>query len=98
MTDCVCPRGKTVLSRLFAILCVLMFSLTSALAAPGDKKDQSKDSSSDDDTFYHGTGINDLNAIGTRNVGCNRGLGNWYSLDTQVRMGQEFARQVEATS
>lgn len=78
---------------------MLMFSLASTLAAPGsdDKRDQSKNSS-DDDTFYHGTGINDINAIGSRNVGCNRGLGNWYSLDTQVRMGQEFARQVEATS
>jgi beta-barrel assembly-enhancing protease len=53
---------------------------------------------SDDDKFYHGKGINDLNAIGSRNVGCNRGLGNWYTLDSQVRMGQEFARQVEQTS
>ena len=52
----------------------------------------------DDDKFYHGTGINDLNAIGNRNVGCNRGLGNWYTLDAQVRMGQEFGRQVEQTS
>src|SRR5262249_6918869 len=50
------------------------------------------------DSFYHGKGINDLDAIGNRNVGCNRGLGNWYTLDAQVRMGQEFARQVEETS
>ena len=59
-------------------------------------KNQSKDSG-DDDKFYHGKGINDLNAIGDRNVGCNRGLGNWYTLDSQVRMGQEFAQQVEQT-
>ena len=49
------------------------------------------------DKFYHGKGINDLNAIGHRNVGCNRGLGNWYTLDAQVRMGQQFAQQVEQT-
>ena len=54
--------------------------------------------SGDDDKFYHGKGINDLNAIGDRNVGCNRGLFNWYSLDSQVKMGQQFAQQVEQTS
>jgi predicted Zn-dependent protease len=62
----------------------------------GQHKDKDKQSS-DDDKFYHGKGINDLNAIGDRNVGCNRGLGNWYTLDSQVRMGQEFAQQVEQT-
>jgi beta-barrel assembly-enhancing protease len=62
-------------------------------------KVQDKDKQSgDDDKFYHGKGINDVNAIGDRNVGCNRGLGNWYTLDSQVRMGQEFAQQVEQTS
>ena len=74
-----------------------------AFAAPQEQKDQNKDQdkqakqSGDDDKFYHGKGINDLNAIGNRNVGCNRGLGNWYTLDSQVRMGQEFAQQVEQT-
>ena len=61
-----------------------------------DKQTQEKQVG-DDDKFYHGKGINDLNAIGSRNVGCNRGLGNWYTLDSQVRMGQEFAQQVEQT-
>lgn len=65
------------------------------------QKDQKQDKdkkSGDDDKFYHGKGINDLNAIGDRNVGCNRGLGNWYTLDAQVRMGQQFAQQVEQSS
>ena len=61
-----------------------------------DKQTQDKQSG-EDDKFYHGKGINDLNAIGDRNVGCNRGLGNWYTLDTQVKMGQQFAQQVEQT-
>lgn len=74
---------------------LLVLSLSFPLASPQQKdKDQDKNSS-DDEKFYHATGINDLNAIGTRNVGCNRGLGNWYSLDTQVKMGQQFAHQVE---
>jgi hypothetical protein len=39
--------------------------------------------------------MNNLDAIGNRNVGCNKGMGNWYSLDKQVAMGREFSQQVE---
>jgi len=45
---------------------------------------------------YHDGSIRDLDAIGNRNVGCNRGLGNWYTVEGQIRMGQEFAHQVES--
>jgi predicted Zn-dependent protease len=79
---------------------LLLLSTASAFASGQKDKDKDKDEakqSQDDDKFYHGTGINDVNAIGNRNVGCNRGLFNWYSLDTQVRMGREFAQQVEQT-
>ena len=82
------------LRRIFYPFLAFLVCCNLTLAAASDQKDQSKDSK-DDDSFYHGTGINDLNAIGNRNVGCNRGLGNWYSLDTQVKMGQEFSQQVE---
>jgi predicted Zn-dependent protease len=37
----------------------------------------------------------DMNAIGNRNVGCNKGMGNWYSLDKQVAMGREYSAQIE---
>lgn len=87
--------------------CALLLSTSLAFASPQQQKDQdnkqSQDKqtqekqSGDDDKFYHGKGINDVNAIGERNVGCNRGLGNWYTLDTQIRMGQQFAQQVEQT-
>lgn len=83
--------------RMFFLAWALLLSTSFAFAFPQEQKDRDKDSG-DDDKFYHGTGINDLNAIGSRNVGCNRGLGNWYTLDSQVRMGQEFARQVEQSS
>jgi beta-barrel assembly-enhancing protease len=86
-----------VIRRFFLLGWALFFSATLALASPQEQKDSNKESK-DDESFYHGTGINDLDAIGHRNVGCNRGLGNWYTLDAQVRMGQEFARQVEQTS
>ena len=76
---------------------VLLLAILSSFVSAQQPKEKDK-GSGDDDKFYHGTGINDLNAIGSRNVGCNRGLGNWYSLDSQVRMGQEFAKQVEQSS
>lgn len=47
---------------------------------------------------YHDGSIRDLGAIGNRNVGCGRGLGNWYSLEKQVAMGRQFAAQVEQRS
>ncbi|MGB8130145.1 MAG: M48 family metallopeptidase [Candidatus Angelobacter sp.] len=97
--------------KTFFLSCALFLSTTAALAFPPQQdqdntsaqkqkdKDKDKDKQSgDDDKFYHGKGINDLNAIGDRNVGCNRGLFNWYSLDSQVKMGQQFAQQVEQTS
>lgn len=47
---------------------------------------------------YHDGSIRDISAIGNRNVGCGRGLGNWYSIQGQIRMGKEFAQQVETQS
>src|ERR1039458_9958846 len=41
---------------------------------------------------------NNIDAIGNRNVGCNKGLGNWYSLDKQVAMGRAYSQQVEHTA
>lgn len=46
----------------------------------------------------HDGGIDDVDAIGNRNVGCGRGLGNWYSIEKQVAMGRQFAQQVESQS
>src|SRR5207244_4736083 len=47
---------------------------------------------------YHDGGIRDLDAIGSRKVGCGRGLGNWYSIERQIAMGRDYAQQVETTS
>jgi hypothetical protein len=51
----------------------------------------------DDSRVKHDGSKNDVNAIGNRKVGT-RGLGDWYSLDTEIRMGKEYAQQVEASS
>jgi hypothetical protein len=44
----------------------------------------------------HDGGEDDVDAIGNRNIG-GRGLGNWYSLETEIRMGKQYAMQVEST-
>lgn len=48
--------------------------------------------------FPHDGRIDDVNAIGNRNVGCSKGLGNWYSLEKQVAMGKGFSMQVEQSA
>src|ERR1019366_8094029 len=39
--------------------------------------------------------LKNIDAIGNRNVGCNKGMGTWYSLDKQVAMGRAYSQQVE---
>src|SRR5438874_8961347 len=47
---------------------------------------------------YHDGSLRDISAIGNRNVGCGKGLGNWYSIEKQVQMGKQFAAQVESSA
>ncbi len=44
---------------------------------------------------YHDGSIRDIEAIGNRNVGCGKGLGQWYSLEKQVELGKQVSQQVE---
>jgi beta-barrel assembly-enhancing protease len=52
--------------------------------------------SQQDDQIKHDGGKTDVDAVGNRNVGCGRGVGNWYSVEGQVAMGRRFAQQVES--
>lgn len=47
---------------------------------------------------YHDGSIRDIDAIGNRNVGCQRSISNWYSLEKQIEMGRAYSQQVESTS
>jgi predicted Zn-dependent protease len=64
-----------------------------AVAAPADDPPSSPPVKT-----KHDGGINDLDAIGNRNVGCGRGLGNWYSVEGQINMGRQYAQQVDSNS
>jgi len=44
----------------------------------------------------HTGGKDDVDAIGNRKVG-GRGMGNWYSIEGEIRMGKEYSQQVESS-
>ena len=48
----------------------------------------------DDSKVKHDGSKSDVDAIGNRKVG-GRGMGNWYSLETEIRLGKQYAMQVE---
>jgi beta-barrel assembly-enhancing protease len=48
--------------------------------------------------MHHDGSIKDIDAIGNRKIGCDRGLGNWYSLEKQIEMGRAYSHQVETSS
>jgi beta-barrel assembly-enhancing protease len=41
--------------------------------------------------------IEDVNAVGTRCIGC-RGMGNWYSTDSEIKMGKQYADEIEKST
>ncbi len=49
------------------------------------------------DKETHDKGKNDIDAIGNRKIGEGKGLGNWYSLEKEIRMGKQFAQEVESS-
>jgi len=61
------------------------------------KKEPTVIAQPDDSKVKHDGSKNDVNAIGNRKVG-GRGLGDWYSLEGEIRMGKQYAQEVEATS
>jgi len=51
----------------------------------------------DPDKVKHNGGKTDVDAIGSRNVGCKTGVGNWYGVEKQIAIGKQYAQQVEST-
>src|SRR5579863_7924555 len=41
--------------------------------------------------------IQDVNAVGNRDIG-GRGMGNWYSTDTEIKMGKMYASEIEKST
>ena len=51
----------------------------------------------DDSKVKHDGSEKDVDAIGNRKIG-SRGMGNWYSLESEIKLGREYAQQVEASA
>ena len=41
--------------------------------------------------------IDDVSAVGNRDIGA-RGMGNWYSVDTEIKMGKMYAEEIEKST
>ena len=41
--------------------------------------------------------IEDVNAVGNRDIG-GRGMGNWYSTDSEIKMGKQYADEIEKST
>jgi beta-barrel assembly-enhancing protease len=51
----------------------------------------------DPDKVKHDGGKNDVDAIGNRKMG-GRGLGNWYSIESDIKMGKQYSMMVDSSS
>src|SRR6267143_5492628 len=87
-----CVPMKSLLTTGLAIS-IALYSSGLASAAPGDEP-----SSRQPVKAKHDGSINDIDAIGNRNVGCGRGVGNWYSVEGQINMGRQYSEQIDSSS
>jgi predicted Zn-dependent protease len=61
-------------------------SKTPVLAEPGSHMETIKPGS-----------VDDVSAVGNRDIG-GRGMGNWYSTDSEIRMGRQYAAEIEKST
>src|SRR5581483_4658856 len=85
-------------SKITSVVVIASFFLSSVAAVAADAGSAGSANSTNTVKKYHDGSIKDISAIGNRNVGCGRGLGNWYSIEGQIRMGKQFSQQGESQS
>jgi predicted Zn-dependent protease len=51
----------------------------------------------DPDKVKHDGGKDDVDAVGNRKIG-QRGVGNWYSIETDIKMGKQYSQMVDSSS
>lgn len=51
----------------------------------------------DPDKVKHNGGKDDVDAIGNRKIGA-RGMGNWYSIETDIKLGKQYSQMVDSSS
>lgn len=78
-------------------------------AKPADAKDKSATSTdasakpqepetmgADPTKVKHDGGLDDVDAIGNRKIG-EKGLGDWYGIESEIKMGKGYAQQIESS-
>jgi predicted Zn-dependent protease len=83
--------------RALTLVAALLFSLLPPATFAEDKVSNDKDKQQDKQVKVEPGSKDDVEAIGNRKVGSGKGLGNWYSLEKEIRMGKEFAQQIESS-
>ncbi|GGA62322.1 hypothetical protein GCM10011507_12310 [Edaphobacter acidisoli] len=68
-----------------------------ATAAAKPETDSIPSPGEDLDTHIKKGSEDDVNAIGTRDIG-GRGVGNWYSTDWEIRNGKQYATEIEKSA
>ena len=68
-------------------------------AAPSSPAPSGSSTAADDSTMpgVKKGSINDVNAVGTRDIG-GRGMGNWYSTESEIKMGKQYASMIEKST
>jgi len=65
---------------------------TDASAKPQEPESMGADPSK----VKHDGGLDDVDAIGNRKIG-EKGLGDWYGIESEIKMGKQYAQQIEAS-
>ena len=86
------------MNKHFCCRVVLSLVLAASLGAFGQNKSEKPADEKDEKPTVPLSTLNNLDAIGNRNVGCDRGLGNWVSLEKQTAIGAQYAHQVDQSS
>lgn len=78
---------------LFLLLCSTTMATT---LAAGDVRSEPPQRTAQQPKIEKGS-RDDIDAIGNRDIG-GRGLGNWYSLEREIRMGKEYAQMIDSSA
>jgi hypothetical protein len=70
--------------------------VTGDVAAPNVNPDKVIEPGSEKINVKPGS-IDDVSAVGNRDIG-GRGMGNWYSVDGEIKMGRQYAAEVEKST
>ena len=75
---------------------ILLLCFTQVVSARGDEFRIDQSQSTAQPPRGKDGAKDDIDAIGNRNIG-GRGLGNWYSLETEMRIGKEYSQMIDSS-